>query len=63
MTREKMTQKLIEKRVNNICDYGAEIWIEARLRYGMDWKPYYDMTNEEISEEYFEAFADEEDAA
>lgn len=63
MTREQMIDALVERRVNRIFDCDAEIWIEARLRHGMDWEPYINMTDEEIREEYLDAFADEEDEA
>ena len=62
MTREEMINELVESIIDGIIDCGAAEWIENRLRYGMSFKPYDKMTDEEIEQEYRETFP-QEDAA
>jgi hypothetical protein len=60
MKREEMVSELVEKITNDIIDCGAAEWIENRLRYGMPFKPYDKMTDEEIEQEYRETFPQED---
>lgn len=62
MTREEMINELVESIIDGIIDCGAAEWIEGRLRHGMSFKPYDEMTDEEIEQEYRETFP-QEDAA
>ena len=62
MNREEMINELVEKIIDDVIDCGAAEWIEGRLRYGMSFKPYDKMTDEEIEQEYRETFP-QEDAA
>lgn len=60
MTREEMIKKLIADYIATVYEGGVERWIETIVRYGVDHKPYYDMTDEEIRDEYLLTFPDEE---
>lgn len=52
MSREQMIDELIANYMDAIFEGGVERWIEARLREGMPWKCYDDMTDAEIKAEY-----------
>lgn len=60
MTREEMINELVEKIIDDVIDCGAAEWIGNRLRYGMSFKPYDKMTDEEIEQEYRETFPQEQ---
>ena len=59
MTREEMIDELVEEITNSIIDCGAAAWIEGRLRYGMSFVPYEEMTDEQIEREYRDTFPQE----
>ena len=61
MTREEMIDTLVDHYLDGIFDAGAEEWINQRLRYGMSFKPYDEMTDEEIKAEYDEMFGEEDE--
>lgn len=56
MTREQMINELVEARIETIFDCDPEIWIENILRNGAGFKPYDQMTDDELCDEYCEEF-------
>jgi hypothetical protein len=62
MTREEMVDALVEAHLNDIFEAGVEQWITERLRNGMPWKAYNQMTGEDLINQYRDRFSEEKAA-
>ena len=56
MTREQMISELSEQLTNSILECGAREWVENRLRFGMGSKPFCEMTDDELCDQYCAEF-------
>lgn len=59
MKREDLIDALVQAHIDSIFEAGVEVWISERLRHGMSWKAYEDMTDAELMREYSEVFSEE----
>jgi len=59
MTREQMIDELVQAHLNDIFEAGAEQWIIYRLRNGMHWPAYGELTDKQLAHQYRDRFAEE----
>ncbi len=62
MTREQMIEELVQAHLNDIFEAGVEQWITERLRNGMHWRAYNELTDEHLANQYRDRFSEEEAA-